>query len=497
MKLSMWMIANRISTLEPELHIRENARPVLKSARLVYATDCAVVTAQGTTVICYDNENSILLKRMSLTQGFELIQGVFDFYQDWLYDVKRALGSFHYQKVIDLCWTVFHNPILLFNGNHQILAMSEQYLDEEMDEEWGYIEKYGYPSLEGMKERRKGRFLSDIERAQYYPCGNNVKYGSLSSPICFRDKICGRIVVMERDRPLNAGDAQLINLLVEELRLPLAEQCDGPETDVNFDCIGNLLEGKNTNPQSLALQLSALEWRVHDTFKLSKLCLPHPQEFPFSKEQIIMETIRRQITGCSLCRGSSCLYLIQNLDRFPEQGSRDNLTRLIQYNHLCCVESLPIQGIHNLHFLRQQADYVMQRVETLRQGQRPQPHQETDSPPVFSFYHYAIDYIIASGDLEKSMYAVHPGLLKLWHNKENEQDDHLNTYICYLRNGKSLKKTAEQLYLHRNTLVYRLNKINETFSLGSGDAYTEDYINLSIRVLEMMDHYQKYSPGNC
>ena len=40
MRLSMWMIANRLSSLDLELDIRSSAPAVLKSARRVYATNC-------------------------------------------------------------------------------------------------------------------------------------------------------------------------------------------------------------------------------------------------------------------------------------------------------------------------------------------------------------------------------------------------------------------------------------------------------------------------
>lgn len=487
MKLSMWMIANRITSLEPELHIREDARQVLKSARLAYATDCAIVTAQGTMVVCYDNENSIILKRMALTQGFELIQSVFDFYQDWLYDIKQALSTFNYQKAIDLCWTVFHNPIILFNGNHQVLAMSQQYLDEEMDEEWTYIEKYGYPSLKGMKARKKTQFLGDIERAQYFPSGNNVNYGSLSSPIRFRDKMCGRIVVIERDRPLNPGDAQLISILVDELRLPLAEQRDATEMELNFDCISSLIDGRATNPQSLALQLSSLNWKANSTFKVCKIRLPHTKEYQSTKEQLILESLRRQNTGSAILRNGSYLYMVQDIERFPESQTREALHQLVVYNQLYCAESLPLQGIHNLHFLREQADYAMDRSEEERHSKNDRKEAGEESRHFASFYRYAIDYLICSGDLGKSMYAVHPGLLKLWYNSQDDPDNSLDTYICYLKNGRSLKKTSEQLFLHRNTLVYRINKMNEQYSLNAEDAYTEDYISLSLRVLKNIE----------
>lgn len=73
MKLSMWMIANRLTSFDLELHIKNDAKQVLKSARQVYANDCAVVTARGSNVICYDASdvaNQIIIKKYVCYTGY-------------------------------------------------------------------------------------------------------------------------------------------------------------------------------------------------------------------------------------------------------------------------------------------------------------------------------------------------------------------------------------------------------------------------------------------
>ena len=40
MKLSMWMIANRLRDLDPVVELDEDAPVTLNSARLAYATNC-------------------------------------------------------------------------------------------------------------------------------------------------------------------------------------------------------------------------------------------------------------------------------------------------------------------------------------------------------------------------------------------------------------------------------------------------------------------------
>ena len=43
-----------------------------------------------------------------------------------------------------------------------------------------------------------------------------------------------------------------------------------------------------------------------------------------------------------------------------------------------------------------------------------------------------------------------------------EDDDLMCAVDCFFGNGMNISETARKLYMHRNTLIYRLNKIQKT-----------------------------------
>lgn len=484
------MIANRLTSFDLELHIKDNAKQVLKSARQVYADDCAVVAARGSNVICYDASDvssQIIIKNMSATQGLELVQSVFDFYQDWIDDVKQQMAVFNYQKLVDLSWNVFHNPVILFNGNHHVLAMSNRYTDEEMGEEWAYLKEFGYPSMEYYRDMRNSNMLSDVEYAQLVSFAKSHSSNAMSSPIRFRDKICGRLTILEKDRQFNQGDVELLTLLVNELRLPLAEQTskDASLKEINFDCLGNLLDGIGTNIQSLAFLLSYQKWKATDYYKIYKIKICETGDNLPVKERFFLETLRRNIAGCAVLKKETGgeMYVVQNLQVVSAVTVKESLSHLGRYNRFFLTESLEFQGIYHLNFLREQADYAMELIRLYHYD----PMDENGELRCISFYDCAMEYLITSGNLEKSMYALHPDILRLWRDRRNDKDNKLDTWLCYLANGRSLKKAAEQLHIHRNTLVYRINKVQESLHYRKDDSYTLDYIRLSIRILHILE----------
>ncbi|MGN0355257.1 MAG: PucR family transcriptional regulator [Muricoprocola sp.] len=85
-------------------------------------------------------------------------------------------------------------------------------------------------------------------------------------------------------------------------------------------------------------------------------------------------------------------------------------------------------------------------------------------------------YLFNSGNQEEILQYCNKKLEKL------EEYDHANgtylidTVLSYYMNGFAVNKTAEALFIHRNSLQYRLNKIEELLDIGLDD-YTE-YLDL-------------------
>ncbi len=85
----------------------------------------------------------------------------------------------------------------------------------------------------------------------------------------------------------------------------------------------------------------------------------------------------------------------------------------------------------------------------------------------------AINYFVPSDIL------CHPAVLKLKMHDENMGTDFVRTILSYLFNNKSLSQSAKELFIHKNTLSYRLNAINELVKIEYDDPVERLHILLS------------------
>ncbi|MGV0738081.1 helix-turn-helix domain-containing protein [Mycobacterium syngnathidarum] len=85
---------------------------------------------------------------------------------------------------------------------------------------------------------------------------------------------------------------------------------------------------------------------------------------------------------------------------------------------------------------------------------------------------------------------VHPGVVGLI---EQGRDDLLLTLETYLANGGDVRRTAEDMFLHRSTLYYRLEKLTEAVGGDLGDGETRFDLMLGLRLARLAGRYR---PGS-
>ena len=477
MKLSMWMIANRLHSMDPILNIDPDAKPVLKSARRAYATNCVLISQKGTDVICDGEGDLIRLKDISVFEASEIVQSVFDFYNDWYSDTIHLIASGEYQKAIDQSWTIFQNPMILCDGNSNVLGMSSRYSLGDVDEEWDYLLSYHYPSMKFLDflKYQTPKHMFDHEGIKPLDFVSSKYRDGITYGLYYNDLFCGRITLLEKERPLNPGDYQLVETFAGLLKMQSPEMNASSDIHLHINIYPLLLEGKHVDRDKLAANLVFHGWEIMDSYQLYLLKLNH-----YDKEQanILAHMLRQQLPKCEVIYLEQKIIILNNYSK-SSQNPKRMLTELSKTGHFVFSFSLPVTDINNVHLLMDQALYA------LKSGLQRQPdgifHQ---------FYLSAMNYIIESKDLNQCLFACHPDVITLWRDSIDTNDYLFETLKVYIENERSLVRTAQALYIHRNSVVYRIKKIEKRLQYSLEDTYTRDYISLSIRILELI--YSKY-----
>lgn len=88
-------------------------------------------------------------------------------------------------------------------------------------------------------------------------------------------------------------------------------------------------------------------------------------------------------------------------------------------------------------------------------------------------------------DQRMSEMFVNEQLRNVFEPQDEKTNELWKTLKAFLMNNGNVKGTAEQLYIHRSTIIYRLNKIEELLDKDLNDADVRFDLMMAIKLLEM------------
>ena len=113
--------------------------------------------------------------------------------------------------------------------------------------------------------------------------------------------------------------------------------------------------------------------------------------------------------------------------------------------------------------------------------------QQAEEP--FQYYEdYRLWHILdICNNVSSLEYVMHPEICKLYVSNYKRDAERLHVLRIYLKNNCKLTETANQLHMHRNTVLYHIHKIKEQYGIDM-DHYKERLdVMLSLEIIEYLN----------
>lgn len=104
---------------------------------------------------------------------------------------------------------------------------------------------------------------------------------------------------------------------------------------------------------------------------------------------------------------------------------------------------------------------------------------------VYLYQDYALDYICQrlNSEIDKHL-LIHPDIERIINHDRENGSELFQTLKVYLANERNVSKTAKALYLHRNSVTYRIEKISSIMKTSLENADNRLSLELSIKLWE-------------
>ncbi len=409
---------------------------------------------------------------------FNMVLAVFVRYAAWAQRLQHILNTGG--GLYELCVAAidfFQNPLYIHDENFNILAMpmwvvgmTKILVDEVTGNATVPLEKIQSFQVNPAYIKT----LSTHGAQMWNPSYNSHRV--LYVNIWADEKYCGRFLINELNSSLKPSQFTMAEYFTKILSVAFQRNLFKSNNATTFEKIlYRLLCGEKIDEAYLLERLQMVGWERNHRYVCFQLRLREDSNHLLSARKL-SSTVGIFLKKSFSFPVGSTVYTVCNLTQSGYTGAVCEEIML----HLGQTTNAVIGSSSSFTDFMEIEEYCRQAGTAIEVGRRRDPEGR-----YYPFHRYVLDYILYHCLSEYSPQAVcSAAIRRLYASDQEKHTDYLKTLQSYFDNNCQQTATAHALYIHRSTLTYRLEKIQELTGADLSDADTRLYLQISMKLLE-------------
>lgn len=383
-------------------------------------------------------------------------------------DMRRLIDALYSNNgikyMVEVAAELFGNPILVNDVTYKILAMSEK--KDFTDDTLAAAKDLGYVHEVNFSYMKKDRVFEQIRKRDYPVLSTSTKdnVNWLFRSIKIHNLEIGHVAVVETNHPFRKIDYELLDRFSKLIAIEM-EKSDFYKSNkgIMFNyLLSDLLSGKMQNTKSFQQRLNYLNWKMYNYFQV--LVVFDHDEINFdTRVHHIGEEIRSIIPDCrwTVHQKNIVILLNRTTEDILSAKEKEVLKNFLTVNNLSVGASNYYSSIFETR------KHYLQALRALELGL-----YTSKTKGYFLYDDYIFAYIAnVLSKRNNLMDFIHPAVKFLYQYDQQNDAQLLETLDQYLLFVNNPVKAAQSLHIHRNTLLYRINRIKELtkIDLDNGD----------------------------
>ncbi|MCR5666669.1 MAG: helix-turn-helix domain-containing protein [Eubacterium sp.] len=401
----------------------------------------------------YYNQNRLLFPVTSPEELFNLGHKMMETYQNWTANLTNLIFSdTPISTILNQAQTKFPFPLCMYHKNGTILYHSDDWPDSfNPDTVTKILPYFQQDSSFGKTFFLQAAAPSEGTYIGYIPNDSSGEWA---------------LFTKETDHKLQPGDLHIFMHIANILEHAFSFE-EGLTVGLHpMSKWFSLQLDSNSSSITSNSYLFNSDWEYNDYYMIAGIHVEEAQTTIYSR----LIDILTNKDFCCVPATENIAILIHLGNEFPADLSV--YTNRLQ--SLCkgyCVHiglSLVFHGLQNI------SEYYTQAQSAVLEAQ-------DRNVMLFSLVDELAKYILKSSQSIPEVRAyLHPEIQKLSGADKTSGDQLLTTLYTYIIMGRSISRTADALFIHRNTLRNRLNKIRQLISIDPDDEAQAEHILLSL-----------------
>jgi len=458
MKLSMWTLCDYLikEGFEAETFISEGLPCISllrQTGERTYPTGYAEIYEADGCVQVANEMDRIVIRHSSMQDVTNCLGEALEYYSSWehsLYECVLKNGTL--QELLDIASTIFDRPMFIKNDATRTLAITHGY-PHDIHPYWDKIEKsleQGLPDYEMVSVVSSDPEYRTAFLEKYPSIRMSPMYGALvlHANIFVEDRRVAEVVALENGKPFNRGDIHLMNTFTELIAKYVNNNVrifqSGSDVVVFMNNL--LTNGRLEKEQYQSIRRYI---KAEDNDDMCLLVVTGVGRLDSPILSVLREKLEMQLKRSVVIQFAGQIVILSVLKDMTYREMVEVFKKTIPKEGFRWCISYEFPMIEDL------PNYYRRTNEVLEQAVFKNEHYVT----MYEMAPKMISMMCDKEELAKTL--IHPDLLRLENADIRDNTEYCETLFYYLLCGGNFTDAARIMVLHRNTLIYRMNKIRE------------------------------------
>lgn len=401
--------------------------------------------------------------------------------------MEAYLSNDSLQNVLDVTADIIKNPLIVIDNGYRVMGSSNDKDCEDL--EWKQSIQNGYCSYEFISHFCK---LSEIQSSQSEEAP--VLVGCMMSPmrrciskIMVNHKRVGYLLSIEAFNPFDEEKVQLLDYasrIFSKILLLSALESGKDIYHTGWDLIINVIEKRDGSVEILKEYMKKTGFNIGTEYIVILVKMDNK-----SKDDAQVDSIHNifhdLFPKCIFCYYEDYIVLLVE----PNEDSTQVLAHIIEKKEILRKKQLIVTVSDSFKKIEGLSRYYMQAkraADLIR---------ILDSEKIACSYDDVRRYdMLLSKPIENDIPLFLRTKERLLYEYDKEHGtDYFKTLYFYVKHSRSLQEVSDELFIHKNTVSYRIGRIRELFDIDLNDGETRIGFYLAYQMLEL---YNKGYVGN-
>ena len=424
------------------------------------------------------------------TNELELLNDVIDIFtanrrilESSFYLLRSLTKEKGLNNIIQIGSEILENPVILTDSSHKLMGYYSS--AEVNDPSWENTVKFNYTPNEIVFLSIKEKLVDKIANSPL-PIITGTGFAQnlrrIHGKITINNKMVGILGVMESNRKFRNEDIEITAILSDIISIEMQrdKKFSNVTGGLNKKILLDLIIGNVTQIEIIEERIKLLKLKLYNNLYILIVAL---NDVNFRIIEFLKNYFKTLFPTCLILEHSQNLILLLNFANSKElETKEDKLINLLKDNYLKAGLSSKFENIIDIRKSYLQAEKALTIGSVIKADSRLY---------IYDDYYFCclLSCIDKNINLKDFCY---PELFKIIEYDKALGTQYFETLYEYLNTGQNMAETAKKLDIHRNTIAYRIEKIQEITGMDLHNGETCFKLYMSYKILEMYETNIEY-----